>query len=292
MFERILVPLDGSELAERALPYAGAIAKRLGSEVVLLTVSGPGDCVERPLRAYLEKRADELLSPRAKASSLVLEGDAAEEILNLAETNYVDLIVISTHGCSGSSRWPVGSIAGKVLLRSHTPTLLVKPGAPETALDEIELRRILVALDGSHFAESIIPCVEGLAVGMSSEVSLLRVVEPVRLPRLDAYGHWDDLEKYEKDLSTEAEKEAERYLSGQGLALRQKGVSVTSSVVSGPPAEVLLQYAEDHDVSLIALSTHGYSGITRWAYGSVASRIVEGSSRPVLLVRPEASPGD
>ncbi len=292
MYERILVPLDGSELAERSLLYAGAIANSLGSEVVLLTVSGPGDRLERPLRAYLEKKADELLARGAKASSLVVEGDAAAEILNLAATNYVDLIVISTHGCSGGSRWPLGSIASKVLQRSHMPTLLVKPGESDTVLEVRGLKRILMSLDGSHFAESIIPHVEVLAVSMGSQVSLLRVVEPVRLPRVESYGHWEDWEKYEKGIAMDAEKEAERYLSGQELALRQKGVSVSASVVSGTPAATLLQYADDHDVSLIALSTHGYSGITRWAFGSAASRIVEGSSRPVLLVRPRGASDD
>jgi len=288
MYERILIPLDGSELAELALPYAGLIAAKLKSEVVLLTVCPSGVCLERPLTAYLEKKADELMSMGAKASSMVVEGDAAEEILNLAETNYVDLIIVSTHGFGGISRWAMGNIANKALQRSHTPTLLVKSGESEPVSGEKRLGSILVSLDGSHFAEAIVPYTEGLAVGMGSEVSLLRVVEPVKLPRLDSYRYWADLEKYEKDLADEAETDAKRYLGEQELALREKGVKVTSTVLSGRPAQAILQCAEDRSVGLIALSTHGYSGITRWAYGSVASKIVECSSRPVLLVRPPA----
>jgi len=292
MYERILVPLDGSELAERALTYAGAIAKRLKSEIVLLTVCEPGGCLERPLTAYLEKSADQFLSLGIKVSPLVVEGDAAGEILNLAETDYVDLIIISTHGFSGIGRWPLGNIAGKVLQRSHTPTLLVKSSESDTVSGENGLGSILVSLDGSHFAEAIIPYVEGLARGMDSEAALVTVVEPVKLPRMESYGHWVDFDKYEKDLASEAEEEAKRYLGGQELALREKGARVSSTVLSGRPAETILQYAEDNSVGLIAMSTHGYSGITRWAYGSVASKIVEWSSRPVLLVRPKAESSD
>lgn len=292
MYERILVPLDGSELAERALSYAGAIATRLKSEIVLLTVCAPGGCLERPLRAYLEKQAEELVSMGAKASAVVAEGDAAEEILNLAEANYVGLIVVSTHGLSGSGRWAMGNIASKVLQKAHTPTLLVKPGKSEPAFDEKGLGSVLVSLDGSHFAEAILPYVEDLARGMDSEAALLTVVEPVKLPRMESYGHWVDFDKYEEHLANEAEAKAKRYLGGQELALREKGVRVSSTVLSGRPAETILQHAEDKSVGIIALSTHGYSGITRWAYGSVASKIVECSSRPVLLVRPQAPPAD
>lgn len=292
MYESILVPLDGSELAEGALPYAEAIATRLKSEVLLLTACTAGDCLERPLRAYLDKKAEEFSSSGIRASSLVVQGDAADVILNSAEKNSVGLIIISTHGLSGISRWALGNIANKVLQKSHIPTLLIKASEAATTPAENKLRSILVSLDGSRFAEAIIPCVEALAQGMESEVTLLRIVEQIRLPRLDAYGHWVDLEKYEKDLSAEAESEAKHYLSEKESALRQKGVNVSSTSLLGDPSHTILQYAEDKSVSLIAVSTHGFSGITRWAYGSVASRIVEGSSKPVLVVRPPLPPSN
>lgn len=286
MYERILVPLDGSELAEGALPYAEGIATKLHSQVILLTVSAPGDYLQRPLRAYLEKKAGELLSSGVEASPVVVEGDAANEILNHAEENRVGLIIISTHGRSGISRWALGNIANKVLQASHIPTLLIKSSELETTSTGKELRSILVPLDGSQFAEAIIPYVAGLAQGMDGEVALVRVVEPTKLPHLAGYGQWVDWEKYEKDLLAEAEKEAKRYLSKQEDALRHQGVGVSSTLLLGKPSQTILQYSEDNSVSLIALSTHGFSGITRWAYGSVASKIIETSSKPVLLVRP------
>jgi nucleotide-binding universal stress UspA family protein len=258
----------------------------LHSEVILLTVSALGDCLERLLRAYLENKAGELLSSGVKASPLVVEGDTANEILNLAEKNHVDLIIISTHGRSGISRWALGNVANKVLRASHIPTLLIKSSELETVSAGKVLGNILVPLDGSQFAEAIIPYVEGLAQGMDSEVALLRVIEPIKLPNLAAYGQWVDCEKYEKSLLTEAEKEAKRYLSNQECALQDKGVKVSSISLLGKPTQTILQYAEDNFFSLIALSTHGFSGITKWAYGSVASNIIEGSTKPVLLVRP------
>lgn len=286
MYERILVPLDGSELAERALPYAEGIAKRMRSEVVLITVCASCDGLGRSLKVYVDKKAEELSSSGVRAHSLLVQGDAASEILNSAEKSCIGLIIISTHGRTGVSRWALGSVANKVVQGSHIPTLLIKSSESETASADKELRSILVSLDGSHFAEAIIPYVEVLAQGMDSEVALLRVVEPVKLPRLHLYGHGGDLEEYEKEISAEAEREAKRYLSEQERALQGKGVKVTSTSLPGNPPQTILQYADHNSVSLIALSTHGFSGITRWAYGSVASRVIESSSKPVLLVRP------
>jgi nucleotide-binding universal stress UspA family protein len=95
-----------------------------------------------------------------------------------------------------------------------------------------------------------------------------------------------DVEEYEKDLMAKAERKASDYLSEKESALGDRGVTVSSASLRGKPPETILQYADDNSVSLIALATHGFSGIARWAYGSVASKIIENSSKPVLLVRP------
>ncbi len=286
MYERILVPLDGSEIAEGALPYAEGVARRLHSEVILLTACLPGESLERPLRAYLEKRAEELKSLGIKATQLVVWGNTASEILDFSEKNGIGLIIISTHGRTGPSFWPLGSIANKVLQRSRIPVLLIRSRELEAVIRENELRKILVPLDGSQFAEGIIPYVEGLADGMNDEVMLLRVIEPMDYTIQSTSGPWFDWEKYEKEFMAKAEREAKSYLSKKENALRNKGVKVSSASLVGKPTQTILQYAEDNSVSLIALATHGFSGITEWAYGSVASRIIEGSSKPTLLVRP------
>ncbi len=285
MYERILVPLDGSELAEGALPYAEGIATRLHSEVILLTACTPSDCLERPLRAYLEKRAGELSSLGIKASPLVVQGNAANEILEFAERNDINLIIISTHGRTGLSIWPLGSIANKILQKSHIPLLLIRSSDLETVLREKGLRKILVPLDGSQFAEGVIPYVEGLAKGMDSEVILITANEPLQVPDIVRHTAGFDGEKYE-ELTVRMEKQAKRYLSKKESALRDKGVNVSSTSLWGQPTQTILQYAEDNSVSLIVLSTHGFSGITKWAYGSIAAKIIERASRPVLMIRP------
>jgi len=149
--------------------------------------------------------------------------------------------------------------------------------------DDRELRKILVTLDGSYFSEEILPYVENLAKGMGSQVTLLRVIEPVNIPQLPGYS---DGKKYEKDLMAKQEREAERYLDKKKRALASKGIKTNAALGTGKADEIVLQYAENKQANLIALTTHGFSGITKWVYGSVASRIIEGSTKPVLLVRP------
>jgi nucleotide-binding universal stress UspA family protein len=286
MYKRILVPLDGSGLAEGALPYAEGIAIRLHSEVILLTVCAPDDWLERPLKAYLEKRAGELSSLGVKTSQLVVHGNVANEILDFAEKNDINLIIISTHGYTGPSIWPLGNIANKILQKSRIPLLLIRSRELAAVIREKEMQKVLVPLDGSQLAEGIVPYVEGLTEGIDNEVILIRVIEPVQIPDIVRYTAGFDEKKNEKELTAKAEREAKRYLGKKESALRNKGVKVSSASLLGMPAQTIVQYAEDNSVSLIALSTHGFSGINKWAYGSVASKILESSSKPVLLVRP------
>ena len=283
MYEKILVPLDGSEMAEQAIPYVKRLTQKLKREVILITVCLPGDPLERALTEYIERRAEKIQSLGVNARSLCIEGDSATSIINFAEKNKVGLIVISTHGKTGISHWPLGSIASKVVQRSNIPVFLVRSSQPGKAPADNELDKILVTLDGSQFSEAIIPHVEKLAKSMNSEVTLLRVIESAKLPQLAAYS---DREKYEKDFMAKMEREAERYLDKKRTALESKGVKVNSAFIIGKPVEAILQYSEERSANLVALTTHGFSGISKWAYGSVAAKIIEGSPKPILLVRP------
>jgi nucleotide-binding universal stress UspA family protein len=283
MYERILVPLDGSELAEQAIPYVEWLARKFNSEVIVITVCIAGDTLERALTEHFERRAEKIQSQGIKARSACIEGEPATSIIDFAGKNDVSLIAISTHGRTGVSHWPLGSITNKVVQKSHIPVFLVRSSQPVKTPADKELRKILLTLDGSQFSEAIIPYVEKLAKVMGSEVTLFRVIEPAKLPQLAAYA---DREKYEKDFMVKLKKEAKRYLDKKKTALASKGIKVNSALLEGKPAETILQYAEDKSVNLIALTTHGFSGVTKWAYGSVASRIIEASSKPTLLVRP------
>lgn len=283
MYEKILVPLDGSEVAEQAIPYVEQIAKKLKSEVIMMTACLPGDPVGRPLAEYVERIAEKIKSLKIKTRSVCVAGEPATSIINFAEKNRVGLIVISTHGHGGSSNWPLGSIAGKVVQRSNIPVFLIRSSKAGKVTPDSKLGKILVTLDGSKFSEAILPYAEKLARTMKSEVTVLRVAEPARLPQLSAYR---DREQYEKEFMTRMVKESKRYLTRKKNALSRKGLKVNSVLLEGKAVEAILEYTEKKQFNLIALTTHGFSGITKWAYGSVASRMIEGSPKPLLLVRP------
>ena len=289
MYERILVPLDGSELAEQAVPYVEGLASKFNSEVIVITACLPGDPLERALTEYIERRVEKIQSLGMKARSLCIHGEPAASIIDFAGKNDVSLIAISTHGRTGVSQWLLGSIASKVVQRSHIPVFLIRSSQPAKTPADKELQKILLTLDGSQFSEAIIPYVEKLAEAMGSEVTLLRVVEPSKLPQLAAYA---DRERYEKDFIDKLKKDAKSYLDKKKTALAGKGIKVNSALLEGKADETILQYAEDKSVNLIALTTHGFSGVNKWAYGSVASRIIEGSSQPTLLVRPTLPASD
>lgn len=287
MYKRILVPLDGSELAENSLPYVKRIAKRLNSEVILMIACQPIGYPELPLKAYLQKKLKELHSAGIRISHKLVRGDAATKILDFADKNDVSLIIMSTHGGSGVSHWPLGSCTSKVLQKTHVPTLLVRSSKEKIKSFDFEIRRILVALDGSHFSEVIIPYVEDLVEGTDNEVILLRVVESVKLPFTAGYI---EHEKYEKEIAAKAEEEAKKYLQKKKAVLASKGINTSTVLLKGHPANAVLQYAKDNAVSLIAITTHGFSGISKWAYGSVAANIIEASTKPILLFRPQLPP--
>ena len=284
-YRRMLVPLDGSELAERAFPYAKNLAKTKGSEVILFTVSiAPVGQLDRPMKAYLELNAKELKSQGIKASIAIAYGNAADEIIKFADKNKIDLIIISTHGHSGIKRWMLGSVALKVLYGTCTPVLLIKSRAHKIA--NLEFKKILVPLDGSPFSEASVPYVKELVKGTDGEIILLRVSEPPVLPADRSPAIKPSWEEYRDILMAEIQRQAEEYLEEIKANLGKSGIKVRSQAILGKATESILQVAQKEDINLIAMTTHGRTGVSRWVYGSVASRIVEESLQPVMLIRP------
>lgn len=281
MYRTLLVPLDGSELAEQALPYVREIAEGFRSDVTLLTVCSFGDPLKHVLVEYLERKAEKLRVSNVKVTATCIEGEAASSILDFADKNKIGLVVISTHGKGGISRWSLGSIATKVVQSSHIPVFLVRSSPQAEAA--VKLKKIAAALDGSRFAEAIIPHLEAFAKSLGSEIVLLEVLEPIKVPQLGAFEDWG---KVERDVFAKLEREAERYLEKRKATLQSKGINVTAKLLQGKPADAILQHVVDAGIDLVALTTHGFSGIAKWAYGSVASRIIEASTKPILLVRP------
>jgi nucleotide-binding universal stress UspA family protein len=306
MYKRVLVPLDGSELAEVVFSYATELAARLELDLVLLHVVDPQERDLVPLhRAYVERAAEVLrrqseelqkkadIQPKGEgvaARGELAVGHPAEEILECALRHDIDLILMATHGRSGIKRWALGSVADKVLRVSKTPVCLVRAGLSEEIVhDKWPSITMLVPLDGSELAELVIPHVEALAKQLGPklvDVVLLRVCEPPVVssdypPTADLT--WEEHQAREMARPTTV---CEEYLAGVQERLEGVGLKARSVVLKGKPADEITDYANKDLVNLIVMSTHGRSGIGRWAYGSVADRILLGVSSPIFLVRP------
>lgn len=285
MYKKILVPLDGSELAEGPLPFVVGLARKLNSEVILFSVCTQKACLELPLRAYLEKKAEGLLSLGIKVSQLVVEGDAVNKTLDFAQSNNIGLIAISTHTPNRISQMALESISSKAMQRLHIPVLLIQSKEQESVLTEKELQKILILLDGSKFAESIIPYVEGMADCLN-EVTIYMINEPLEIPHSYNYDLLADWRNYDKDIMIKAERKVKDYLRRSESVLRDKGMKVHSAWVPRKPVQTILRYIEDNSINLIAMATCDFSCIHNWAYCSIASRIIETSLKPLLLIHP------
>jgi len=233
-------------------------------------------------------------SKKTKVSGVVVVGNPPEEILRYADENGIDLILMATHGRSGISRWFIGSVADRVLRSSRVPVLLVRAGISQEILGAQWPGSVLVPLDGSGPAELVLPHVMTLAKqpgARTSEVVLLRVCEPMAMPLFappEFLVDWGDISA--KHMA-KAKRSAKSYLARMERRFNDAGIEVTSEVLKGQPAEEIIGYARKKPFSLIVMATHGRSGLSRWAYGSVAEKVLLAISSPLLLVRP-ASPGD
>jgi nucleotide-binding universal stress UspA family protein len=301
MTDRILVPLDGSDLAEQALPCAVALARGLPAGLDLLrTVWIPPDILEmldestvklNAIVAQLEAEASDYLGALVKqledmgvtARQSVRRGPAAETILDYAGWANISHIVMATHGYSGIKRWTHGSVAERLLQAAAVPLLLVRAGeqgAEEGWQQPATCQRILVPLDGSPLAEQILPVVTSVANALSGELILFRV--PIAQVTGWVAGEW--YVPVQNAFDT-AEEEARAYLDGVAARLADEGLVVTTATATGPVANCIVDYAEANDVDFVAMCTHGRTGLARWALGSVADRVLRAGSTPILLVR-------
>lgn len=312
MYRTMLVPLDGSKLAEVVFTYARELAGRLNIDLVFLHVSPSDETELLPMyRTYVEHCA-QLVSQQSQeiqrklgqnkkkvsARGEVVTGYPAEEILRYAEENSVDLIMLASHGRSGIRRWILGSVTEKVLRASKVPVWLVPADiSEEVVYDQRSSRTILTPLDGSELAESVLPHVKivaSLRGPQEIEVVLLRVCEPETMSAVSYYLtppsyppatplKWEDFLKEER---VRCELEVRRYLTDVAQRLQKNGLHVRWEIVFGKPAEEILNYTSKTPHNLIVMATHGRSGLSKWAYGSVADKVLHGISTPVLLVRP------
>ncbi|MBN2074627.1 MAG: universal stress protein [Dehalococcoidales bacterium] len=302
MYKKMLIPLDGSELAEIVLSYATELAGRLDLEVSLIHVCEPSSSdSEFMCRAYIERVAEKVSdgsrevhsstglssgNKAVEATGSVITGHPAEEIISYAKDNDVDFILMATHGRSGVKRWVMGSVADKVLRASPVPVWLVRAAIPEKIIrEEWHNRTLLVPLDGSELAESVIPHVESLAKQRSVEkmrIVLLRVAEDPFVTADYPYKDWEEHVKRTKEHFKQGSK---TYLEGLQQRLIQHGLIVDYKVLQGNPADEIIKYSHGNLPNLVIMATHGRSGIGRWEYGSVADKVLHGVSSPIFLVR-------
>lgn len=269
MVRSILVPLDGSELAERILEHVGRLLEASAVEVILLRVV-PDEDLEaiEEARRYLQRIARLLGSEGTSARIVLRSGDPAAEILAVATEERPSLVVMATHGRSGPWRWLRGSVAERVLRGCPVPLLLSNPRGYDDP--DPGFPRILLPLDGSARSASIVPLVTRFAAAFESEVTLLHVMhEGAAAPASDPEG----------------------ILSAVAARLEAAGIATTRRLVRGDPADELLAAAED--ASLVMMTTHGWSGVERWLFGSVAEKVLRSCARPLVIQRVlEASPGE
>jgi nucleotide-binding universal stress UspA family protein len=286
MWKKILVPLDGSDLAELALPYAEELANAFKSEIILLHVSDPADTRHRHMHElYVKEVADRIRERIRKVSPVVVSGKAADEIISYAEKNDVGLIIMTSHGRSGIMSWATGSIASKLLQATAVPMLLVRAVKPGRKVQRpVLLNRILLPLDGSEAGEAAVGYVGDLMSRLESEVILFGVVSSGQ--HIRTVGGLDYISYPEEQLAM-FRKEAEEYLDGVYRKLkRRKGtVKVTIKVGADDIGQEIFKFAEEKRVNLIAISSHGHSGIEKWVFGSIANKVVQESKAPVLVIK-------
>lgn len=305
MYDSLLVPLDGSQAAAQVLPYVRFLARGLDCRVILVTVAEPpleDVGPSSPTRAtpaktesaeadYLDRVAATFEDSRLVASTEVIEGRAAESIIAYAEAHRPGLIVMATYGRSGPGVWVLGGVADRVISASATPVLLLRPGAQEHPVPQPELRSIIVPLDGSRLAEAALPHAEALASKLGMDIVLTRAVERPRLfasASPSTTGPASVPVPRVAEATNAVEREAQDYLDRWTSALLVKGLRARWELRHGPPAGEIVRLAGSLAGSIVAMTTHGRSGVGRWLLGSITNKVVRACDRPILLVHPEA----
>lgn len=273
MFRSVLVPLDGSSFSEQALPLAEMVGRVAGTRLHLVSVDGDGAEKE----AYLSGIAERLGGEGVEVEHVVLGGKIVDAIEDHARQTGTDLIVMATHGRSGLERLRLGSVAEGLVTRGVAPMLLFHPGPDGPSAIPESIDRVVVALDHSPFAQSILEPVErlGKAVGVST-YTLVHVAESKGAGK----AGWTPLLAVQARANERVAPIRER--------LGSEGAEVDIQVVmASEPSDGILGVAEQAGADLIAMTTHGMTGVRPTLVGSVAAQVLRKWHGPLLLRRPE-----
>lgn len=293
MTATILVPLDGSELAEAVLPLASEVARKTDARLLLFTAVHPvatwdpsassvrWDEEEKHARAYLEGQREKVAATGLEVGVGLHLGNAAEQILKACDDFGAGMLAFSTHGRSGIGRFMFGSVARRVLESTTLPALIIRPRKDQPAPATIS--KILVPLDASPLAESVLPEVLKLAKAFGASVTLFNAIAP-----LATYpGYETIMPAASRDVFPELQAQADAYLAEVARSVSAEGIAVSANTTLAPVADGILDAANAKDADLIAIGTHGRSGIERALVGSVADAVIRRAEVPCFVLHPK-----
>lgn len=294
MLKKILIPLDGSELGELALVYAKELAGAINLEVQMACATERQDeATHRMCGLYLDKVAERLqtqvkrANPKSNVKTVIVDGDPATALVEYTEKEGIDLLIMMSHGRSGIMPWAMGSTANKVIQRSQTPVLLVRASAQSSKRRPVQVfKKILLPLDGSPMGEAALPYVKAIMQALDCEVILLDVVEVVQhIHTIGGPDHFTYSEQQIEQMKTETTKYLEK--------VREQFVKGKTRIIlrTGDPAQEIIKLSTEENVNMVAMSSHGKSGITAWVMGSVSNKVLQAGKTPLLLVRPKMTLG-
>jgi nucleotide-binding universal stress UspA family protein len=294
MFEKILLPLDGSKLAENAIPYALDIAGKTGAEVFLLHVCPTEHQAYTHMhQIYLDgitdnfrNRVKEIFpaSQEPKVRAEVISGEPTKVIFNYIKQNDINMVAMTTCGTSGIRIWALGSIADKVMRGVGIPTLLVRVKEGVNVPEREVIQRILLPLDISEASKIAVPYAVQLAKKLKPSITLFSMAQTIYTQTMDGTvagvgANWDKI-----DAATE--QYTDERLKGIENEIRENGVDVNRTVYLGLDAAYeILELESKIQADLVVMATRGRSPIARWAFGSVAEKVLREGGRPLMMVK-------
>lgn len=298
MFERILLPLDGSELSEMTLPYGEELAANLGSEVILYHVHGHEHSNQEHMhQMYLERVAEIMqrnirnIQQRGsdiKVTIKVDAGEPTENICNLVNIYGVDLIIMTAVSVTGLKVGKMlGSVTDHVCQTVPIPVMLIRPQNLKVIDRSIRLfNSMMIPLDGSELSSLALPVGEALAASLKIRIMLFQMATMIR-PYSDVSGSGSYIDYIR--LNEDDQKRASSELAALETYLRKKGLEVNNIVTIGSDAATeIIELCKKYGIDLVVMSTHGRSGLGRWVFGNVAEKVLRHGETSLLLVHARA----
>jgi nucleotide-binding universal stress UspA family protein len=267
----VLVALDGSKNAEKVLPYVLPLLKKGKRRALFLQVLPPGaEAPEAAAQAYLREISARVAGQKIRSETDIVYGDPAVAIVRAAEKQKAALVAFTSHGQGGLSQWVFGSVAQKILRGCSRPLLVAR--ALETPAEQV--KRILVPLDGALGSEAILPHALELARAYVAPIELLHVLSETGVEAGDS--------KLRSWIGREQKRMDARFAEIQKQA---RDVKFTRVLQEGDAASRIVERVDAEPASIVAMTNHGRSGLSRWIYGGVCEKILQGARCPVLIAR-------